>query len=178
MLRINKMNGILRLMMLVIVGYGINDAANRFLDTSTFHIPSSIITYSKKDLILKKLTLNLQRLNNPEPLYVSAQEALLTPEGLKLFQVTSLLNNEQGPVTLKSPLAFWPFNQNKIFFFDQFSIKNSDVSMDTSSFIVDFDEQMCYSHSPTYWHYDGLNVSSKEFAQPIEEVKSIFSRSS
>ncbi len=172
------MNGFLRLITLVSVAYGINHATNQFLDKSAFTQASSAIIYSKKDLILKKLTLNLKRLNNPEPLYVSAQEALLTPEGLKLFEVTSSLKNEQGLMILKSPLAFWPFNQNKIFFFDQFSIKNSDVSMDTSSFIVDFDEQMCYSHSPTYWHYDGFNVSSKEFNQPIEEVKSIFSRSS
>ncbi|NBW56508.1 hypothetical protein EBR43_01735 [bacterium] len=140
---------------------------------------SSLLLDQKEnhDFFIKNIKLSIGNdLEKSSILY--AQQAMLTPQGLKMSVINGQLHEHDKNIDIVAQDAFWPFNQKVIYFFNNFSIGDDELSMTTSTLSYNFEENMCFSHTKTYWKTKDMTMINNEMRESVDEIKRVFLRSS
>lgn len=106
-----------------------------------------------------------------------AQSAQVTAQGLKLYFIDGVLNQDEKKIELHAQDAFWPFEQKVIYFFDDLSIDDGDLLMMTSTLSYHFADNVMISNSPTYWKTEDMTMVNHEIKKSADDMKRMFLRS-
>ena len=132
-----------------------------------------------QDILLTNLHLTLSPDRDPQQSSeLWAQSAEITPQGLKMYFIDGSLLQHQKTIALHAQDAFWPFDQKVIYFFDDLSVEDGDLSMLTSTLSYHFEDKMVVSNNPTYWKTEDMTIINHEIKNSADDIKRMFFRSS
>jgi hypothetical protein len=132
---------------------------------------SSLIMDQKEnhDVFINNIKLSMNK-NSEKSSILYAKQAMLTPHGLKMSIINGQIYENDKNIDIMAQDAFWPFNQKVIYFFNDFSIGDDELSMSTSTLSYNFEENMCFSHTD-----EDINYTLKAYQEVLELLKTTLS---